>query len=313
MIRRVDQIVSRVRAWTENEDASAGAGIPSDDFVDALSDGQEMLQGAILRSNPDCRWFDVVYDVALVAGQKEYSIPTRAFYANAVRKVEFSETGREDDFVPLDPVGLHQLSNLSTWPPACYSLTGRSVVLDPPPDVAQGTLRITYVARVPRLARPIGLISSFSSPSLILTSESTFLDATALSNSVPGYFSIIRRLDGAGISYSMTATAYDSGTRTLTVSAGPTYETGFVAADLVGAMLVAGDYATCAPAWPVGIEVQVERYLRNYGIWKIMRRESSGDTSEQGNELSAIEADIIKSANAAQGDYPVVVMDSDGW
>lgn len=305
---RVDQLVDRVRAWTENEDATSTSGIPDQDIIDALSDGQDMLQGAILRNVPECRWFDASVSFSVTAGQPTYSIPDRAFYSDAIRLVEFSFNGLSDYFVKLNPVQIQHLGNWATWPPTEYGTSGQTIQLSPPPKITQGTLRVKYVKRVPKLARILGQATSLESTSLTLDFD-TFLDSTELSAIVPTYLSASAPLDGAGISYAITASAYNSGTRVLTVTT-PTYEGSYGSSDIPQTIITPGLYTTHLPQWPVAIQGQVERYLRAYGAWKILGRDSSQDRAEQGNELTAIEGDIINAANAARGDYPVVTMET---
>lgn len=309
-MKRVDQLIDRVRSWTENNDVSANAGIPDQDFVDALSDGQDMLEGAVYRNVPYCSWFDFTTTYTLVATEESVDLPFDCYYRDGVRKVEFSKDADPEFYYPLEPENFLQRSVVQAPYPSNYSISGGRIYLSPPPSISGGTLRVTYARKLPTLANTVGIVSAFSTN--ITLANDTFLDATTLADAVPGYFSLIRRLDGAVISRSLTATAYDSGTRVLTVSVAPTYESGFSSSDVVSAFLVPGRSATNIPAWPQGTDA-VERYLRNYAIWKIFRRESSTDTSEQGNELSAIEADIVQAANAAQGDYGVIDFKSCDW
>lgn len=304
---RVDQLVARIRAWTENEDATTTAGIPDQDIIDALCDGQNMLQGAIMRNVPECSWFNAKKVYTVTANQPNYAIPTSAFYSDSVRLVEFSFNSSDLYYVPIEPGQVQHLARFSSWPPTRYAIEAGNIVLSPPPRISQGLLRVTYTQRVPPLARILGQVTSYSAPNLTLDNDS-FLQSTVLGGVVPSYFSVSSALDGYGVSYDVVGTAYNSGTRVLTVDS-LTYEGAYGASDMATGFLTAGARTTCIAQWPVAIQPEVERYLRAYGIWKILGRESSEDRAEQGNELTAIEGDIINAARSAHADYPLVTMD----
>lgn len=306
---RVDQLIARIREWTENEDSTTTSGISDRVICEALSDGQEMLQGAIIRNVPECSWFNTQTTFSVTAGQDTYALPTRALYSDSVRLVEFSFNGQSNYYTTLNPVQVQHLSSYATWPPCEYAIQGSSIVLSPPPSTTQGTLRVTYLRRVPSLSPIVGQVTSLVSTSLTLDNDS-YLNATFLSDAInlPGYFSASTALDGYGVTYNIAATAYNSGTRVLTVGA-PTYEAGYSASDLPTTFLTYGAYSTHLPQWAVAIQPQVERYLRAYGVWKILGKDSSDDRAEQGNELTAIEGDIINAARSGHGDYQVVTME----
>jgi hypothetical protein len=303
-VRRVDQLITLVRRQTENVDYGSTYGIAQDDFAQYMSDAQDMLQGAIMRACPSCTWFYKQSTASLVSGTRAYAMPTDCYYKNQLASVEFTES-TSDYYQPLTRVPLVSLEAYSTWPPNAYAVVNNEIWLSPPPNASTGTLRYTYLRKLPRLDLPRGTITSLISTAMLLNNDS-LLDATNIGAWVPGIFSITHETAQVPISLSMTCSGYNSGTRTLTVSAGPTYETGYSASDLADAIITLGKHTTCNSQLPD----ECERYLVAYCAWKTFRRESSSDATSAGSELSAIEADIIASINSSDTDPKIIVMES---
>jgi hypothetical protein len=69
-------------------------------------------------------------------------------------------------------------------------------------------------------------------------------------------------------------------------------ETGAAMAD---GTIAAGDYITLKEYGTThsSLPANIERYLKAYAVWKLLRRDSSSDSAEQYQELIAIESQII--------------------
>ena len=95
---------------------------------------------------------------------------------------------------------------------------------------------------------------------------------------------------------------------TLTPDSTHTYESGETIA--VGDYVVSGAYTSTHPE----LGEEVERYLQSYAVWKVLKRDSSVDSTEAIQELGEIEADILASY-ADLGDdiqeIPVINNDDD--
>lgn len=311
-MKRVDQLITEIRGWTNNTNYSTTAGIAQERFVEAVRDAQQMLQGAVMRANPDCSWFDTQATYSVTSGTTSYGLPADVYYYDQVKIVEFSQSGNADDYVALDPIKYETHSQNASWPPFGYDVIAGQVWLTPPPNSTTGTLRVTYVKRMSDLDLVRGTISSYAAPPALVLANDSFLDATSLTAWVPGYISVTRRLDGASITKTWKATAYTSGTFTLTAAAADvTYETGFSATDLPAAFVTLGKYTTCATGnWPVALQPLVERYVVAFGKWKMMLKDSSDDAVTYGNELTAIEKDIMQAAQAPDTVPFAIAMDN---
>lgn len=303
-MRRTDELITQVRRETDNVEYGTDYGIPQAEFIQYLAEAQEQLQGAILRANPHCSWFLRQTTTSLVSGTSDYAIPSDCYYTNNLLLVEFSSSSDTDDYIPLQRKSFIELQADASWPPVGYALYNGNIRLSPPPDASSGSLRITYIRRLPGLKLTAGQITSLVGASLTLDND-TYLDATSLSAvAYPGIFSI-GLTTGPMVSLSMTCSGYNSGTRVLTVSAGPTYETGYAAANLPAAFVTIGHNTTSISQLPE----DCERYLLNYCTWRILKRDASDEAKWCGEQLQAIEANIVSSLSAPATDYQLIPME----
>lgn len=303
-MRRTDELITQVRQETENVGYGTDYGIPQSEFIQYLQDAQEQLQAAVLVANPRCSWFDKQVTYSITSLQKDYAIPAAdAYYKNQVRCVEFSLDSQDNYYVPLPRMDFMHLQNYAVWPPNGYALYGGYIRLGPPPSSGIGSVRITYVSRLPKLGLPIGQATSLTGAALLLDSD-TFLDATTCGTVPPGYLSLTSYSTGASVSLSVSVSAYTSGTRTFTAST-PTYETGYTSANIATSLVTSGANSTCVSKLPD----DCERYLIKYCAWKILKRDSSLEAADAGSELTQIEKAIVSAAEGAYTDNQVIPME----
>lgn len=98
-----------------------------------------------------------------------------------------------------------------------------------------------------------------------------------------------------------------SSASSITVASSHTLESGEVIP--LGSNILSGPYATTH----LEFQPEVERYIRAYAEWKILKRDSSIDSGEALQELSEMESDIIASYADIDGDdiYRIPELDKD--
>lgn len=179
-------------------------------------------------------------DVALVAGQAIYRVPTRAA-GGAIRGVTYLDTNAVEQ--PLNELRSQDMRRVavSSAVPEKYYFEGNTVVLYPTPSASAGYLRFRLAMRLGALvtattggAGHIGVVASVASNvvTLTTTAPSTFTTSTPLDliRATPGF-------EYCGVDLTPTAV---SGS-TVTFAAVPTAPNA----------LVAGDYVTLAGESPV--------------------------------------------------------------
>jgi hypothetical protein len=312
-MRRIELLIDESREATESTEFSEGAGLQDSEFIRWANDAQERVFGKIAEANAQER--EVEVDIDVVANQEAYDIPDDAFLRHKIRLVEFSSTGQEDDFYDLDKGSLKERIR-GSGTPAFWIRRDRQILIQPRPQ-SSGVLRLTYVQAPPRIDKRRGTISSVVLDSATRTITSLVLDATTFDSDNAtllanvGYLTIVDR-DGAIKMGGIPVASIDATTGVVTLDGAFVYEEDETAA--AGYYVVAGKRASSH----CQLDDCVEKYLLAHMDWKALKRDSSNDSIEQADELSAMIADIV--ANYANADeeiqgVPIIdtqFLDSDG-
>lgn len=290
-MRRVDRLISQIRRQTENEDSGANFGIQTEEFLQYINDAQHRLQSLVTATHPTAFVTEETYPV--IRDIQEYPLPDLALMENKVSTVEYSDTGRLDDYYHLEQMSLKNRTTYSSAHPMYYIRRAGSILLQPSPDSLTGTVRLNYVKRLYDLDIRRGKILSAS------TSGSSVTDLT-LDTSIANPAVDINTLrdsdyicvcdkDGNMKMRNIPITGIDSATGSISIEAGYEFQTGESLS--VGDFVVAGRDSVTHSELPK----MCERYLIAYAAWKILKRDSSVDSEEQSQELKAIEDDIVNS------------------
>lgn len=304
-MKRVDQIITKVRRRTDNEDYSDTEGLAQDEFAEFIDEAQADLQATILSEIPNCSLFDTSVDVDLVASQRAYDLATssyRPFGGNMVRMVEFKPTASSQDYYPLQLASLFELAVTNLNYPSAYDIRDGQVLLSPVPSSAIGNLRITYPRELDRLDIRRAQVTSAT---IVTTSYTTItLEADPVPDSIledEDYYICINDAYGNVVYYNIPVVSFDSSTRVLTLDTGVLTANGSISA---GDWVTFDKYSTTTSKLPDNCE----RYLIAYGIWKGLKRDSSVDSSEQQQELVAIKQSIIEALKTTYRDVPYIPM-----
>jgi len=286
-MRRVENLIERIRRETENEEFTPNTGISDEEIVDFLRDAQSDLQSAIARQHQDVfiaeKKMDVVYS------QEAYDLPEDILLQNRISKVWYSSSGDPRRNKRLRPSNLTERIFDRASTPAMYIRRNRQLLLNPIPtkNVVQG-LTINYVKKLPDLDKRRAKIATVTLDTNTITS--LFLDITAELEREEllkeDHLCIVSK-SGDQKMRRIPFTDIDPNTGEVILEAF-TFEDGETAA--------AGDYIVSGyDAYNLSdLPDTCERYLVSYGKLQMFKRDSSYDSQEATSELMSMRDEIVE-------------------
>lgn len=320
-MRYLKYLIQQVRAETENEEVSDFVGIQDQEFIQYFNDAQARIQSRIIAQHPSVFVEEVIIDI--VSGQEAYNLPSDAYLGNKVSNVEYSFTGKEEDFYALEEASLKRRSSGIEGSPSRYIRKSGKLLLAPVPS--QGKIKINYIRRVKELDLRRGAvrypISDLSSGANLIFNSTLFTtDTTGSSNASTEKSSLEKNeyicvVDKDGITKMKNipltgfSTSLEGGTSEIVLQLGShTPE--------AGESISAGDYVVGGKDTSThsSLPTELERYLIAYCSWKILKRDSSVDSQEAVQELIQMEQDIIAGYAAISDDIRnIPEINDDGW
>lgn len=307
-MKRVDKLISQIRRQTENEDAGLNYGIKDVEFLQYLNDAQSRLQSLISSQHNNVFLTEEVYNVS--RGVQEYALPDLALMENKVTTVEYSPTNSSEDYYHLESINIHRRSTFSEAYPDAYILRAGKLLLQPTPSQS-GLLRINYVKRIWDLDLRRGTVlasttsgNELTSLTLDVTSSSTPLDVDEINDS--DFICIVDK-QGNMKARNIPVNGINSATGAITIDGTHTL--------LDSESIASGDYVVAGRDTSTHSELPdlCERYLIAYAAWKILKRDSSVDFSEQQAELSSMENDIVQSFAKIDDDVHRIPLINRDW
>lgn len=303
-MRRVDLLITSSRRATENENFTETSGISDEEFLQYINDGQDEIQSIIFNSFPELLTEETTINA--VKGQEAYSIPFDAFLGNRVETVEYSATGRLDDYRLLKKGSQRERISGIEAVPAFYIRRSGKILIQPQPDDLSGVIRLVYQKRVARLDKrraTVGAVTLNSSTNKITSltlDTSVLLDSDALSEEEE--ITIVDR-QGNQQMRRILITDVNSTTGVVTVDSSFTYEE--------FESISVGDYVLRGPDSTTHSDLPeiTEKYLTEYMNLRILLRDSSNDSGSIANLLSKVET-TIREAFAqpdAEVQYPAIL------
>ena len=306
-MRRATQLITVIRRQSENVQIDPDDGIEDEEVLQFMNDGQERLESAIIRTHEKSFAEDSFTD--LQNGTEIYTLPFGTYINHNIIAVEYSFTGQASDYIPLRRGKLIERTSFRGFP-TVYIPRKREIIVNPIPDrsITNG-LRITANPKHPRMDKRRGIVTAVT----LVGSAVTSLVVDATSGTVPydpsdfEEYDRISVVDVDGVQQMRNIPIDNADSDgTLTVRSSFTFETGETIA--VGDYVVLGENATTHLQMP-----QIcEKYLIEYGTWKMYMRDSSSDSQEQGGVVSALEKDIVDAFAEISGDVdrvPVINAD----
>lgn len=294
-MRITELLIEQIRRQTENTNPlSIDDAITDDEIIQYLNDAQERIESLIVRQHNSIFAKEVLYDV--VRHKEVYELPIDTYINRYIVSIEYAQNGRADYFDKLQRAVMAQRTSIDGYP-CQYIPRSNEIIINPIPDNSvAGGFRITYNPRHPGLDKRRGVINTAEVNDTSKKIISLSLQVNDLFNSEDfnniDYICFVDRYGNSNMRAIPIIEVQDDGT--VIVDPDFTFQDG---ENLTG-YVVRGKFATTHSQLPHNCE----KYLLAYGAWKIFKRDSSTDSTEQQRELSAIESDIVDSFAQDNGD-----------
>lgn len=302
-MKRLELQIERCRRETENEEFSDTTGISTEEFIDFFNDAQEDLQSAIARQHQSVFIEETTKDVAY--GVAEVDLPKDILLDNRVAAVYYTTTGNIRDNRRLKPSVTAERVYGAFSDPILYIRRSGKLILYPTPDrTIQDGLTIAYVKKLPRLDIRRATIKAVTTTGNQITSLQLDDAAELYRDELlkHPYFCVVNAI-GEQTMRRVRFTDIDNSTSIVTIDPSFEFEDGETIA--VGDYLVTGEDTYNVSMLPD----TCERFLTAYCNWKVLKRDSSNDSSEQTTELEAMRneiVDIFSDTDEDTKDIPIV-------
>lgn len=286
-MRRSDLLINQIRRATENVEFSDSTGISNEEFLQYLNDAQNRIQSLIVQKNPEVFLKEKI--IPAVRSQEAYSLPSDIYIGSMVRMVDYASTGLATDYQQLKQGRLMERLGGISSSPSFYIRRGSQILLQPSPDDASGSIRVTYVKQLPKIDLRRGKVLSATlgagNTITTLTLDSTeAIDEVELEEEL-----VLTVVDKNGVAKmkGITFTDINSTSGVVSVDASFVYED--------GESISAGDYVVRGANSTTQSELPeaCERYLIEYSNFRILNRDSNSDQAGQSPLLQSIEGEIV--------------------
>lgn len=300
-MRYLNKLIDQIRKQTENEEADNFVGIKDQEFIQYINDAQHQLQSAVIQQHPRAFIKEVL--ISSVADQEKYTLPSDCFLKNKVHNVEYSSTGNEEDYYPLEEDTLKRRTSGVTGSPSKYIRLSGQILLSPEPANSTGKIRINYVQGCRELDLRVGKVLSNatidSASSFTISLNAEFSDISSLNQH--DYLCIVDN-DGTSVVKNIPFTASTNAEITCSAHTVDTDEGESNSSIVTDNWVVGGKDTTTHGDLPRS----VERYLIAYCAWKILKRDSSVDSQEAVQELQMMLQEIVSSYSMISDDVQYI-------
>jgi len=301
-MRRIDLLITQAREETGNRFFTDETGIQDSEFLRWANSAQTRIQSLIQSSHPQILQKESL--IAGVSGQEKYAIPQNTFLSSRVQMVEYSRTGETRNFYTLKAGSLHERVNGLSGSPVFYIRFSNYFLVQPAPSSA-GVLRVITQGALPRLdigratVSSVVLDSTTKTVSSLILDTTTSIDATNIQNE--RYITIVDR-DGIIKMAAIPVTEVNATTGVVTIFPGFIFKE--------GESITAGEFVTLGVYSSTNTDLPdvCERYIVDFMIWKLEKRDSSGASPEISQELRDQEDDIITSFGMPDDDVSYVTI-----
>lgn len=293
-MRYVKYLIDQVRKQTENEEVTDFTGIQDSEFLQYLNDAQHNLQALITQKCPDV--FTAESVIQAVRSQERYDIPSDCYLRNKLVNVEFSATGKEEDYYVLEQDTLKRRTPGVSSAPIRYIRQDGEILLTPAPQ-SQGKIRVTYIKRVKELDLRRAEIVANATPNEAGTWGMSVKTVDVDSLNEHDYISIVDK-QGKNVCKNVPLKSVST---TLIVLEPHTLSSEDT--DITTGHYVVGGQDSSTHG---DFDRSVERYMISYCAWKILKRDSSIDSTEAVQELSMMAREIVESYAAVSDDVRLI-------
>lgn len=311
MSRYILHLIEDARDSSENDDFTTSTGIQDREFVRYLNEGQQRLHNKIVQQHPRVFEQDTTY--TLSRSQETVTLPIDIHIKNMVTQVEYSYNGNEDEYCVLNPTSSRNRQSGVEGTPSHYFVRNNKVFITPTPNDSSPSLRVSYVRRCNQLGKRMAQVDAVTLGTSDITSltvdvASVGVDATSLERA-DEYFTVVDSQGNIRMN-NVKFDSIDTSTGIVTVDSSFTFDSGETISS--GDWIIAGRSASSHI--DTNLTDMSERYIEQFCIYKILKRDSSNDSSEAGEEMVALESEIIESYTEIPNDVTEIPdINNDDW
>lgn len=304
-MRRIDLLIGEARRETDNTEFTDETGIQDSEWLRWANSAQTRILSLIHQTHPDV--LEEEANQPGVAGQESYDIPDHTFMGTRIKDVWYSRTGETTDFYRLKKGSMKERLYSTNGSPVFYIRQSDKILLQPQPDTT-GIIKVLYQKELPRMDIRRGTISSVTLDGgtrtitqLVLDTTVSFDDTEIINEATISIVDVNGVIQMEGI----PVTDVNSTTGVISIGAGFVYDVGETIG--VGNYIVLGAYSSTHSDLPI----VCERYVVDFMIWKLEKRDSNSKSPEISEELMAQEADILSSFSESDHDVSgVAILDN---
>jgi len=317
--RRSDRIITHVRTITENEVANSTTDISDEEILEYINEGLQRILSVIVRENQ--RVFLKETTINAVQDQEEYDLPSDVFLNSKLVSVEYTTNSAASRpvFYKLRPgIDRQRYTHVSAQPTHYirrdkFDTDTGSFLASPPPADSNGQFRITYIQKMDNVDKRRAVVSAVTDSGTAITaltldtSGTPPIDSIALADHE--FFCIVDKngnMKMRNLEFDEDGdTSIDTSTGVVTLEGGShTYSS--------GESIAVGDYVVGGKDTGTHLRIprNLERYVKKFAAFQILKTDSSIDQGEALQELSIIEADISANyRNLEEDEHEIPITD----
>lgn len=218
MISRLDILIDRARESSIAKSYSNTHGLSQDFFVVAARNAMLIIQRALINELAEvfCAW----QEDSIVADQEAYANPSDIFARHLIYQVQYSYSGEEQDY--LDLVLAYSRGSASGGLPEEYFQEGGYTYIWPVPNATTGKIRRRYEKKLDQVDILRGKVASTTGVAPAYATIVLAASPTPDAKLTDGPYDYVTAVDFDGTikCRDIPITAYNSGTRTLSIDSG---------------------------------------------------------------------------------------------
>lgn len=303
--KSVDILIDDARTSAEEKDFSATTGISDLEVLRHLNQGKNIIYRKLINLSQNI--FSKSVTIPITKDQKTVPMPIDIYGKNRIRDVKILENG--NIYQLKYATEKHDLYKNAARPIKYYRQADAIQLV--PTNSKDRMLQLTYIYSLPTLDKVSAFVGSVSIVDNIITS-------LVLDNTKPINFdqlnkftsiSIVNRKGEAKAS-AIDIEEIDPATGIVTVSSDFVLRPGETIS--INDAVMAGPFTSTH----TGLSVDVEEYIVEYAIMKMLQRQGSAELAAQAQLVLALETSITDTYSNIADDVPSILVtdfDSDGW
>jgi hypothetical protein len=301
-LRPITNLIEQARIAASELDNTDTTGVSDIEIVRYLNQGQNIIYRKIISKSQ--KLFSKTVEIPIAASQKLVDMPKDIYAQNRITDVKYVES----EYIYQIHAGTEK-DDLWNRPaiPVRYFRRNNQIVLVPQPLQA-GTIRLSYIYKIPELNKKAGTIADVTTSSNTITLLEADIVTDTLDTLELLKFTRFSVVDKEG-NVKMSNIKYDSANPTtgvITITPGFTFDTA-TESIAVGDTIVAGPYSSTFSA----LEADVEEYVVEYAILKLLQKQNSSEVVAQAELLRALEDDIMNIHNKIDDDIKSMSLTND--